>query len=66
MSNSGEDMDSRDGSAGLAGSPGAMEAFNMGGVGRDVQVESEQPSMRYVLPHFEFMHLSALFTSVHA
>ncbi len=49
MSNSHEDMGSESGSAGLAGSPGAMEAFNMGGTGRDVHVETEQqPSMRYV------------------
>jgi hypothetical protein len=48
MSNSREDMDGDSGSAGLAGSPGAMEAFNMGGMGQDVHVETEQPSMRYV------------------
>ena len=49
MSNSHEDMDSESTTAGLAGSPGAMEAFNMGGTGgtgRDF--ETEQPSMRYV------------------
>jgi hypothetical protein len=49
MSNSHEDMDSESGTAGLAGSPvGAMEAFNMGGIGRDAHVETEQPSLRYV------------------
>jgi hypothetical protein len=48
MSNSRKDMDSGDGYAGPAGSPGAMEAFIMGGIGRDVQVETEQPAMRYV------------------
>jgi hypothetical protein len=48
MINSHEDVDSESGTAGLAGSPGAMEAFNMGGTGRDVRVETEQPSMRYV------------------
>jgi hypothetical protein len=41
-------MESESDSAGLAGSPGAMEAFNMGGIGRDAQIETEQPSMRYV------------------
>jgi hypothetical protein len=48
MSNSPEDMDSGDGFSGLVGSPGAMEAFNMGRRGRDVQAEAEQPPMRYV------------------
>jgi hypothetical protein len=62
MSNSPEDVDSGNGSAGLVGSPGAMEAFNMGGVGRDVQAEAEQPSMRYV----SMFRLHASFCYVHS
>jgi hypothetical protein len=61
MSNSNEDVDSESGPAGLAGSPGAMEAFNMGGMGRDVHVETEQPSMRYV----SIFQLSAVSSATH-
>jgi hypothetical protein len=59
MSNSHEDMDSESGSAGRAVSPAAVEAFNMGGIGRDAHVETEQPSLRYV-SNFECIHLSAV------
>jgi hypothetical protein len=53
MSNSHNDMNDGDSGipspSGLPGSPGAMEAFNMGGGGHDAHhLETEGPAMRYV------------------